>query len=211
MDTGDADRLLEVGERIERVLEQGDPTRPVARDEARDLVRLVTDLYGAALERLLTLIDEAGALDDALLSRLGDDPLVGSLLLVHGLHPDSVEQRVARALDELRPQLERHEIAAEAEVSENGTVRLRVIGAGGCASTSAALVDVIRAAVEDAAPDAVVEVETTRAPAETFISLESLLPGLKPGAPTPTPPPGLKPSAPTPTLSPTPTRNPVRA
>ncbi|MEY9928764.1 hypothetical protein ABH926_003403 [Catenulispora sp. GP43] len=174
----DADRLVEVGERIERVLEQGDPARPVARDEARDLLRLVTDLYGAGLERLLAIADETGALDDALLSRLAADPLVGSLLLVHGLHPDSVEQRVARALDELRPQLERHEVGVEADASQGGTVLLRVTGAGGCASTSEALVGSIRAAVEDAAPDAVVKVETARAAAETFISLDSLMPGL---------------------------------
>lgn len=175
----DADRLVEVGERIERVLEQGDPSRPVARDEARDLLRLVTDLYGAGLERLLAIADETGALDDALLSRLAGDPLVGSLLLVHGLHPDSVEQRVARALEELRPQLKRHEVEVEADVIEDGAVRLRVTGAGGCASTSEALVGSIRTAVEDAAPDAVVKVETARARAETFISLDSLMPGLK--------------------------------
>lgn len=172
--TDDADRLVEVGERIERVLERGDPARPVARDEARDLLRLVTDLYGAGLERLLAIADGAGALDDALLSRLAGDPLVGSLLLVHGLHPDGVERRVARALDELRPQLERHEVDVEADVSEDGVVRLRVIGAGGCVSTSAALVGSIRAAVEDAVPDAAVEVDTARAAAGAFIPLTSL-------------------------------------
>jgi len=173
------DRLVEVGERIERVLEQGDPARPIARDDARDLLRLVTDLYGAGLERMLTLVDEAGGLDDALLSKLAGDPLLGSLLLVHGLHPDGVEQRVARALDEMRPQLERHEVEVAADVSEDGTVLLRVEGAAGCASTSEALVGSIRAAVEDAAPDVVVKVETARAAAETFISLDSLMPGLK--------------------------------
>lgn len=175
----DADRLVEVGERIERVLEHGDPARPVARDAARDLLRLVTDLYGAGLERILSVADELGALDDALLSRLADDPLVGSLLLVHGLHPDSVEQRVARALEELRPQLERHEVQVAADVDQDGTVLLRLTGAGGCASTSQALVGSVQTAVEDAAPDAVVKVETARAEAGTFISLDSLMPGLK--------------------------------
>jgi hypothetical protein len=177
--TADVDRLVEVGERIEQVLERGDPARPVARDEARDLLRLVTDLYGAGLGRVLEIADETGALDDALLSRLAGDPLVGSLLLVHGLHPDSVEQRVAQALQGLRPQLERHDVTAEADVSEDGTIRLRVIGAAGCVSTSAALVGMVRATVEDAAPDAVVEVEQTRAAGGTFIPLESLMPGLR--------------------------------
>jgi Fe-S cluster biogenesis protein NfuA len=179
-DVADADRLVQVGDRIEQVLEHGDPARPVARDDARDLLRLITDLYGAGLERILRIADEAGALDDALLSRLADDPLVGSLLLVHGLHPDSVERRVARALEELRPQLERHDVTAEAVVAEDGTIRVRVVGAGGCVSTSAALVGIVRAAVEEAAPDAGVEVEQTRAAAGAFIPLESLMPGLRP-------------------------------
>lgn len=180
----DADRLLEVGERIERVLEQGDPARPVARDAARDLLRLVTDLYGAGLERLLAIADETGALDDALLSRLAADPLVGSLLLVHGLHPDSVEQRVARALEELRPRLDRHEVEVQADVTADGTIRLHVTGATGCISTSASLLALVQAAVEDAAPDATVQVETARATAGTFIPLDALLPGLKANAPT---------------------------
>ena len=172
------DQLVEVGELIERVLERGDPSRPVARDEARDLLRRVSDLYGAGLARLLAIADEHGVLDDALLTRLAGDPLVGGLLLVHGLHPDSVEQRVARAREELRPRLERHEVAVEADAAEDGTVRLRVTGAAGCASTSKALIDSIRSAVEDAVPDAVIEVETARAEAGTFIALDSLMAGL---------------------------------
>ncbi len=165
------DRLVEVGERLERVLEGGAPESPVAREDARELVRLLTDLYGEVLERVLDLADDAGSLTDDLLARLADDRLVGSLLLVHGLHPYSVQERVERALASLR--LERHSAEAAATVSEDGTVRVSVV-ASGCGS--AAVVDMVRAAVEEAAPDADVHVEAAQSGTPAFIPLETLMP-----------------------------------
>ena len=52
----------------------------VARERAEELVRLVVDLYGAGLERLLEIVHEAGRLDDDLLDRLAADDLVAGLL-----------------------------------------------------------------------------------------------------------------------------------
>ncbi|MEZ0112127.1 hypothetical protein ABH920_006146 [Catenulispora sp. EB89] len=167
------DRLVEVGERLERVLEGGAPESPVAREDARELVRLLTDLYGEVLERVLSLADDAGSLSDDLLARLADDRLVGSLLLVHGLHPYSVQERVERALAALR--LERHSAEAVATMSDDGMVRVSV-AASGCGS--GAVVDMVRAAVEEAAPDADVHVEAEAAQsgAPAFIPLETLMP-----------------------------------
>ena len=166
------DRLVEVGERLERVLEGGAPESPVAREDARELVRLLTDLYGEVLERVLDLADDAGSLNDNLLARLADDRLVSSLLLVHGLHPYGVQERVERALAALR--LERHSAEA-AVVWEDGAVRVSV-AASGCGS--AGVVDMVRAAIEEAAPDADVrvEAEAAQAGAPAFIPLETLMP-----------------------------------
>jgi len=83
------------GERIEQLLDSF-PT--VSRDRAEELVRVVVDLYGAGLERLLEIAHDAGKLDEGLLDQLAADPLVASLLLVHDLHPQSFEERVARAV-----------------------------------------------------------------------------------------------------------------
>jgi len=91
------------GERIELLLEASAAAGPVARERAEELVRLVVELYGTGLERVLELAHEAGALDDDLLGALAADELVSSLLLVHGLHPYGVEERVERALDGVRP------------------------------------------------------------------------------------------------------------
>ena len=75
---------------------------------AEELVRLVVDLYGAGLERLLEIVYDAAGSTTELLGRLAADDLVASLLLVHGLHPDDVGDRVERALDDVRPYLGSH-------------------------------------------------------------------------------------------------------
>ena len=53
-----------------------------ARERAEQLVREVTDLYGAALQRVMEF---AGAANPDLADRYAADDLVASLLLVHGL------------------------------------------------------------------------------------------------------------------------------
>jgi len=62
------------------------------------LVREVTDLYGAGLERLLELLHAAGALSDEVLDAMAADELVGGLLLVHGLHPHDTIRRISDVL-----------------------------------------------------------------------------------------------------------------
>ena len=39
---------------------------------------------------------------------MADDGVVGSLLLIHGLHPVPLEERVTGALDEVRPYMKSH-------------------------------------------------------------------------------------------------------
>ena len=127
----------------------------VARERAEELVRLVVDLYGAGLERLLEIVHEAGRLDDDLLARLAADDLVASLLAVHGLHPYDVETRVARALDDVRPYLGSHGGDVELlGITEEGVVRLRMLGScDGCPSSSVTLTLAVETAIQAAAPE----------------------------------------------------------
>jgi Fe-S cluster biogenesis protein NfuA/nitrite reductase/ring-hydroxylating ferredoxin subunit len=158
--------LRATGERIDALLDASSSTGhvspAVARERAEELVRLVTDLYGAGLERMMDLLHETGHLDDAVLASLADDDLVASLLLVHGLHPYDVEQRVAQALDRVRPYLGSHGGDVELlEVTAEGTVRLRLLGScDGCPSSSVTLKLAVEDAIESAAPEIVgIEVE----------------------------------------------------
>lgn len=151
------------GERIDHLLDASSAGGAVARERAEELVRLVADLYGAGLERVLDLMHERGHLDDATLDALAQDDLVASLLLVHGLHPYGVEQRVEQALESVRPYLGTHGGDVELlEVTEDGVVRLQLLGScDGCPSSSVTLKLAVEGAIEAAAPEIItIEVQT---------------------------------------------------
>ena len=149
-----------------------------------ELVRLVVDLYGAALERMLDALFDVGRLDQVALDALVADELVSSLLLVHGLHPLDVTERIERALESVRPYLASHGGDVELlEVTEDGSVRLRLLGScDGCASSAATLTLAIEHAINDAAPEVDdIEVDTPEAGSEpggrlyeTLIPVDSL-------------------------------------
>ena len=66
-----------------------------------------------------------------------DDELVSHLLLLHGLHPVSLGDRVLDALDEVRPYLESHGGDVELVGMEGPVVRLRMQGScSGCPSST---------------------------------------------------------------------------
>jgi Fe-S cluster biogenesis protein NfuA/nitrite reductase/ring-hydroxylating ferredoxin subunit len=167
------------GERIELLLEASAAAGPVARERAEELVRLVVELYGAGLERVLELAHEAGALDDGLLGALAGDELVSSLLLVHGIHPYGVEDRVERALEDVRPYLGSHGGDVRLlEVTDEGVVRLQLLGScDGCASSAVTLELAVEDAIRGAAPEIVrIDVEEASAADKGggVISVESL-------------------------------------
>lgn len=177
--------LQRTGERIEQLLDASAASGPVAKERAEELVRLVVDLYGAGLQRILEICDEAGVLDNALLDLFTDDQLVSGLLLVHGLHPYGLQDRVERALEKVRPYLGSHGGNVElVEVSDDGVVRLRMLGScDGCQSSAVTLKLAVEGAIQAAAPEVVrIDVETPTVDAAAgdpagslgFVSVDSL-------------------------------------
>jgi Fe-S cluster biogenesis protein NfuA/nitrite reductase/ring-hydroxylating ferredoxin subunit len=171
--------LRATGERIEALVDASAAGGPVARERAEELVRLVSNLYGAGLERFMELLHESGRLDEALLADLAADDLLASLLLVHDLHPYDVQTRVELALDSVRPYLGSHGGDVELlTVHDDGTVRLRLLGScDGCPSSSVTLKLAVEGAIEAAAPEVtMIEVEeaSARAGGAAVISVESL-------------------------------------
>jgi Fe-S cluster biogenesis protein NfuA/nitrite reductase/ring-hydroxylating ferredoxin subunit len=155
--------LRAAGERIEMLLDASSAHGAMARERSEELVRLVADLYGAGLGRILDIVHDCGRLDGPVLDALAADDLVASLLLVHGLHPYDVDTRIERALDEVRPYLGTHGGDVELlGVTEAGVVRLRLLGScDGCASSSVTLKLAVEGAVEAAAPEITgIEVDT---------------------------------------------------
>ena len=66
-------------------------------DEAgEELAGALMELYGEGLERIMAAVDEPTR------TRLAEDGVVASLLLMHGLYPVPLEQRVHEALESVR-------------------------------------------------------------------------------------------------------------
>jgi len=147
--------LRAVGDRIETLLEASSSGGVVARERAEELVRLVADLYGGGLERMMEILDDLGALTGEVLDGFAGDDLVASLLLVHGLHPEDVATRVERALDSVRPYLGSHGGDVELlGITDDGVVRLRLLGScDGCASSAATMSLAVQDAISQAAPE----------------------------------------------------------
>jgi len=145
---------------------------PAAQTLAREIVQRLLEFHGAALANLVGVVVAAGPPGHAILDSIAHDELAGYLLLLHGLHPDDLEARVAQALDRVRPQLQAHGGSVELLGVADRVVRLRMQGScQGCPSSAATLRQTIEAAVFDAAPDvASLDVEGLAAPA----SLSSL-------------------------------------
>ncbi len=183
--------LRATGERIDALIEAVaaggvGPSNPArSRERAEDLVRTVTDLYGAGLERLLEIVHDSGRLDEELLGLLADDDLVASLLLVHGLHPYDVRTRVEQALESVRPYLGTHGGDVELiEVTDLGAVRLRLLGScDGCPSSSVTLELAVQDAIEAAAPEVTaIEVEAPAPATGPLIPVDALRARLDTGA-----------------------------
>jgi Fe-S cluster biogenesis protein NfuA len=139
---------------------------PAARTQARELLQAVLDLHAAGLEKILEHLASTGEAGLALIDGLARDELVGSLLLLHGLHPLDLETRVRQALDRVRPYLHSHGGDVELLDLSEGAVRLRMNGScHGCPSSAATLKSTIEEAIYAAAPDvAAIQVEGATEP-----------------------------------------------
>jgi Fe-S cluster biogenesis protein NfuA/nitrite reductase/ring-hydroxylating ferredoxin subunit len=121
---------------------------------AEELVGLLVGLYGDGLGQIVAVLREQGDAGAATLASLAEDPLVESLLLLHGLHPLDVDARIQRALDRVRPYLGSHAGGVEYLGVTDGVARLRLEGScHGCPSSTVTVQLAITGAVEEAAPE----------------------------------------------------------
>lgn len=147
-------QIQRMGELVEQLESGADPS---VRALAKELLESLMSLHGAAIERILEIVSEAAEPGEAIIRKCGNDELIGSVLLLYGLHPEPLETRVTRALEKSRPFLESHAASAEViSIREDGAVhvRLEVKSNGGCGSTGALVKSTLEAALQNAAPDA---------------------------------------------------------
>jgi Fe-S cluster biogenesis protein NfuA len=130
-------------EEVEALLDRVEAFPEPEREITTELVRALLDMYGEGLSRIVA----AGAVPV-------EDDLVAHLLLLHGLHPVPVRERVLAALDEVRPYLLAHGGGVELLSIDGGVAHLRLEGAcNGCPSSALTLQTAVEDAIARAAPD----------------------------------------------------------
>jgi Fe-S cluster biogenesis protein NfuA len=138
-------------ERVEAALDALDVLEardPGAAEAALECVQAVLEMYGEGLGRVVALVGPDGA------RALADDELVAHLLLLHGLHPVPLAERVEEALADVRSYLASHGGGAELVAVEDGVAHVRLQGTcDGCPSSTVTLQHAVEEAVRRAAPE----------------------------------------------------------
>lgn len=165
------DLALRAGQRIEAILGQFSeiPDRR-AQLWAEDLVRAVSDLYGAALARVVAVTGRCTGGQGSCLEQLAVDELVANVLVLHDLHPRDLVERVTAAVAEVMAQLSSADAKVLAFDPQTATLRLRLLVEPGAAASAGAIERQLRRAVQGAAPE-VETVEIDRPPAPTPVTL----------------------------------------
>jgi Fe-S cluster biogenesis protein NfuA/nitrite reductase/ring-hydroxylating ferredoxin subunit len=146
------DDLIHAGRDIQRLVEK---IEAMPGSETRDLLRETLEatlsFYGLGLLRILNLLKlQPAQATQAILA----DPGVAGLLLIHGLHPVPLADRLQQALDKVRPYMESHGGNVELVSLEDDHARLRLRGhCETCPSSTVTLELAVRAAIEEACPD----------------------------------------------------------
>jgi Fe-S cluster biogenesis protein NfuA len=158
--------------RLDELLGQVEAIPGPAGELALDAISALTGMYGEALARVLAYAARAPALAESIIG----DELLGHLLVLHDIHPDPVERRVARALDDLRPVVRERGGDVELAGIDQGVAQVRLT-VSGCGSSASGVEDAVREAVLAVAPELsdVRRVPVAGGPDAAFIPLDALM------------------------------------
>ncbi len=163
------EHINQLVERVNSITDEG------ARTTSLELLQSLMDLHGAAMFRVVELLtgSEAGR---ASLTKLGDDPLICGLLVLYGIHPLPLEERVARAVAKVSGHLHKQGGSVELIGIVDSVVQVKIEGSGhGCGSSTDAFKRTVEQAILECAPEIVdVQAAGLATPATGFVSLESL-------------------------------------
>lgn len=140
--------------RIEKLLDE------LGGGPAEELVRVLMQLYGAGLEKIVDIVKGSDYAE-----RLADDKLIGSLLLLHDLHPVDAETRLRRMLARLERSFDAHFLLEEIA---NDVARIRIEKNG--SPLPGGMGEVIERAALDVAPD-LAGVKVEGLPAEPLVQI----------------------------------------
>lgn len=162
-----SDRIEELVSRVEK---SGDPAM---RAVAQELLQAVIELHAVALDRMLEVVASFPHGVEAI-ERMAEDDMVSNVLLLHGFHPASLEERVLAALEKSRAYLKSHGGDVELAAIEEGTVHVKLQGScGSCGSSTETMKNTVERAIYEAAPE-VVTVISENVPAPPQANLVTL-------------------------------------
>jgi hypothetical protein len=144
---------MEHAQEIERLIAELEATAdPATRKGVRQLVEAILEFHGAGLTRMVELAGEP------VVRSFARDELAAALLLLYGLHPESFEARVQRALDKVQ--------GVELVGIADSMVRVK----------GSATRETIEQALFAAAPEVTaIEIDGEKQATSSFVPLEALL------------------------------------
>jgi Fe-S cluster biogenesis protein NfuA len=147
---------------VQRVTELQDGN---ARTAALELLQSVMDLHGAVISRIVEVLSDSGETGKKSLALLGKDPMICGLMVLYGVHPVPLEERIACAIEKVRPQLRKQGGSVELLSIAESAVRVKIEASGhGCGSSQDAFKKLVERAILEAAPE-IVEVVAEGLPA----------------------------------------------
>ena len=149
-----------------------------AKIAGKELVQLLMDVHGRGLERVMEIVFDSGDQTPRIIDKLGQDSIVGNLLLLYSLHPDGLETRVQNAVERIGPRLRKLGCSIELESVREGAVQVRLRTSGhSCGSSTQDLRLIAEDGMYEFAPDVTsLEILGLEEPTPTgFVTLESLL------------------------------------
>jgi Fe-S cluster biogenesis protein NfuA len=135
-------------DRLDALLGQLEQIPGPTTETALDAVQCLVEVYGEACARMVARATPG------FVESMVDDELLRHLLVLHGLHPDPLERRVAHAIESVQPYVHSHGGNLELAGIDDGVAMVRLSGScSGCASSAATLEGAVKESVLAAAPE----------------------------------------------------------
>ena len=143
-----------------------------ARATTLELLQSMMDLHGAVVSRMVEILNDGGDAGRSSLSKLAADPLICGLLVLYGVHPVPMDERVKKAIDRARPQLNkkgaRRRVAwIDQRFGKRRYACISTVQEHGCGSSPDALKSTLEQAILEAAPE-IVEIVVEGVPSSSF-------------------------------------------
>jgi Fe-S cluster biogenesis protein NfuA len=136
------------------VVEMEGVADPRTRRLVEDILQTSLQISAVGLRRILEIVSDAPAADTDTYGKLVSDRTVRGLLLIHDLHPDSLDVRMAQALAKVLPFIRSHKGNVELVSLHDGVAKLRLEGTcKTCSSSTLTLEIAVRAAIDEFCPD----------------------------------------------------------